>query len=125
MAPGARLKILFKELGVNSAQVHRDTGLSTSSLSRYLSGERNPSQSALKKLKIAYQINANWLLTGEGPKFLGGNDSKISSSKGSEMKIDENSEVAKWKEKCLDLYEKNQLLREEIDALKAKKSKIR
>ena len=114
-----RLREFLSEMGLRPADISRETGISTSALSLYLSGKRNPSQKALLKLNSIYNINTNWLLTGEGPKFLGPGNGQDHDSASNKSK-NEDSEVAKWKEKCLELYEKNQQLREENEALRAK-----
>jgi transcriptional regulator with XRE-family HTH domain len=114
-----RMREFLSEMGLRPADISRETGISTSALSLYLSGKRNPSQQALLKLNSIYNINTNWLLTGEGPKFLGrGNDEDQDSA--SNKRNNENSEVAKWKEKCLEILEENRQLRKENDVLKAK-----
>jgi len=50
-------------------------GLSRNTVMRYESGARDPDAGLILALCQEYNINAHWLITGEGPKHLGGSDS--------------------------------------------------
>ncbi len=66
----SRLELLISALGITQRELSGKTGLSTSVLSHYATGERKISaQSALKIKKAFPQVNTDWLLTGKGEMF--------------------------------------------------------
>lgn len=61
------LQELMDRLNVNAAQFAETVGVQRSSISHFLSGRNNPSLDVLRKILMAYpQINAQWLVSGEG-----------------------------------------------------------
>lgn len=61
------LQELMNKLNVNAAQFAEEIGVQRSSISHFLSGRNNPSLDVLRKILMAYpQINAQWLISGEG-----------------------------------------------------------
>lgn len=46
-------------------------GVSEVTMAKYVRGTTNPSQETLAKWAMALNIDCNWLLTGQGPPFLG------------------------------------------------------
>ena len=61
------LQELMNKLNVNAAQFAEEIGGQRSSISHFLSGRNNPSLDVLRKILMAYpQINAQWLISGEG-----------------------------------------------------------
>lgn len=113
MTFGGRLQLFLGEMGLKSADIHRQTGISTSSLSRYLSGERNPSQYAVAKLASVYNVNANWLLTGNGEMF---------NKKPENQKIEE--ELDSVKDDLIGLFKENKALIRENAELKIRLAKL-
>lgn len=61
------LQELMDRLNVNAAQFAETIGVQRSSISHFLSGRNNPSLDVLRKILMAYpNINAEWLISGEG-----------------------------------------------------------
>ena len=56
-----RLKEAMMLASKTQADLVRDTGLSKSTLSRYLSGEFEPKQNAIAKLATSLNVNEMWL----------------------------------------------------------------
>jgi transcriptional regulator with XRE-family HTH domain len=56
-----RLKEAMMLASKTQADLVRDTGLSKSTLSRYLSGEFEPKQNAIAKLAASLNVNEMWL----------------------------------------------------------------
>lgn len=56
-----RLKEAMMIAGKTQADLVRETGLSKSTLSRYLSGEFEPKQNAIAKLASSLSVNEMWL----------------------------------------------------------------
>ena len=79
-----RLKFLIGKLNLKITDFAKKTGIPYRTLQNYLSGERQPSAENLQKIAICFNIDLNWLLTGEGNMFKSGesdmSDDKISSS---------------------------------------------
>jgi len=61
------LQELITRLNVTATQFAENIGVQRSSISHFLSGRNNPSLDVLRKILMAYpQINAQWLISGEG-----------------------------------------------------------
>lgn len=60
-----RLKELISQSGTRPSDVARATGVSAESLSRYLKGLRFPRGETLIVLANFFNVDPNWLLTGE------------------------------------------------------------
>lgn len=61
------LQALMDRFEVNAAQFAEKIGVQRSSISHFLSGRNNPSLDVIRKILMAYpQIDAEWLLSGEG-----------------------------------------------------------
>lgn len=56
-----RLREAMKEANKTQADLCRETGLSKSTLSRYLSGGFEPKQNAIHKLAMALNVSEMWL----------------------------------------------------------------
>jgi transcriptional regulator with XRE-family HTH domain len=66
-----RLKILAKELGLKQHNIYKDMGTSSARVSNVYNSVNNPSYEFLQSFLSAYRnVNANWLLTGEGEMLL-------------------------------------------------------
>lgn len=64
-----RLKVLIDSLGLNLKDFSRKTGIPYPTLQHYLSGRSEPGAENLQKIVIQFDVNLNWLLTGEGEMF--------------------------------------------------------
>lgn len=62
-----RLKTLAKKLGLKQHNIYKDMGTSSARVSNVFNSVNNPSYEFLQSFLSAYpNVNANWLLTGEG-----------------------------------------------------------
>ncbi len=69
-----RLQLLLSTLKVKPAEFCLKTGIPKSRFSDVISGKTNNlSVEAITKVLQIYNVNLNWLLTGEGEMFLAGN----------------------------------------------------
>lgn len=64
-----RLALVIHELGIKDVEFAQRVGLSKQTLSNYILGNTEPSQSKMAEWVKTFRINANWLLTGEGEIF--------------------------------------------------------
>ena len=62
---GERLQLIAKHEDLNMKDVSEKTGISYRSIQSYFSGKQQPGAEALGKLRVAYGIDLNWLLTGD------------------------------------------------------------
>ena len=70
-----RLKILAKRLGLKQHNIYKDMGTSSARVSNVFNSVNNPSYEFLQIFLSAYpNVNANWLLTGEGEMLLYNNE---------------------------------------------------
>ena len=70
-----RLKILAKRLGLKQHNIYKDMGTSSARVSNVFNSVNNPSYEFLQRFLSAYpNVNANWLLTGEGEMLLNNNE---------------------------------------------------
>lgn len=56
-----RLKVAMKEAGKKQVDLVNETGINRSAISRYLSGEYEPKQTAIYKLAKALDVSEMWL----------------------------------------------------------------
>jgi transcriptional regulator with XRE-family HTH domain len=69
--PGARLRDLRKERRLTQAQVVEATGVPQSTLSELERGEsEHPSSPVLIALATFFEVEPDWVVTGEGPKHV-------------------------------------------------------
>lgn len=67
----ARLELLISALGISQKDLSDKTGLSTSVISHYITGERGITAKSALKIQSAFPaVNPDWLLTGDGKMFL-------------------------------------------------------
>lgn len=64
-----RIKLIRLQKSKNSGEFAKSTGFEARTYASYERGERNPSLEFLQKLVEKYNVNINWLLTGEGQAF--------------------------------------------------------
>jgi len=57
-----RLKQIRTELGLSQYDVQTETGISQSKISRFETGEREPTIEDLAKLSELYNVTTDWLL---------------------------------------------------------------
>ncbi len=62
-----RLKLVRTNAGLNLKQFSEKIGTTVASVSRYESGERNPSNAVLLSISREFHVSLLWLQTGEGP----------------------------------------------------------
>lgn len=63
---GARLKIARHSLGLPSGEFAKQVSIDPRNYSSIETGKRNIGEKVLKKICDAFQINLDWVLTGEG-----------------------------------------------------------
>ncbi len=64
------LKIVREKLGLSQAVVAQKIGIQQAQYSTYERGDRKPSAEIFYKLVKTFNINVNYLLTGEGSMFI-------------------------------------------------------
>ena len=64
------LKKLRRELRLSAQKLADSMGISLITMQNYELGKREPKYSFLLKLLTDYNVNINWLMTGEGDMFL-------------------------------------------------------
>lgn len=64
-----RLKLIRKKLAVNQNEMSEKFGVSYRAYTSYERGERKPTIGLFKNLYRNFNINLNWLITGEGEMF--------------------------------------------------------
>ncbi len=69
MSFGKRLKEVLKKLNLTQTALSKEIGTSNVVINRYVKGKTTPDYNFLNKLAAIYNININWLLTGEGSIF--------------------------------------------------------
>ena len=69
MNTGERISLLIKKLGITRMRFGETVGLTSSSVTVLCQGKTNPSASTVKSICRTYNVNENWLLTGEGEMF--------------------------------------------------------
>ena len=67
-----RLRIVCEEKGLNIKELSELTGLPYRTAQSYLSGDREPNASGMTIIYTRLRVNINWLLTGEGERFVNG-----------------------------------------------------
>lgn len=95
-----RLKKLIKELNLNQTVFAKSIGIAQPNINRMVSGENKISWEALNGIAEKYaQVNLDWLLTGNGEMFFGGEDSGVQESTPSKVRLEELEErVARLEE---------------------------
>lgn len=69
MEIGDRIKLLRKTLNLSQTAVAKRIDIANASLSQLENNITKPSLNTIRELGVAYNVNANWLLTGEGEMF--------------------------------------------------------
>lgn len=67
-----RLRLFVETLKIEHQALARAGGISKATFSNYIHGEKLPRMETLANWIIKYNINANWLITGQGSMFLDG-----------------------------------------------------
>jgi len=70
--PHERLKHIADYLHLTRKQVSEDTGVLYNTVAKYFAGSVPFGEKFAKKMQDAYHISSEWLMTGEGMKFLEG-----------------------------------------------------
>lgn len=66
---GERLDLILKKFEMTQIGLAKEMGISNVVINRYVNNKTNPSYDFLNKIILHFNINLNWLLTGEGPMF--------------------------------------------------------
>lgn len=61
-----RIKLIMNKFGLNQTKFSEISGIKQSNLSKILSGERTCGEAIINKIVLSFDINKDWLLTGEG-----------------------------------------------------------
>ena len=69
MTLGKRLKKLLRKLNLTQIALSQEIGVSNVVINRYIKDKTMPDYNFLNKLASYFNININWLLTGEGSMF--------------------------------------------------------
>lgn len=65
-----RLKILRKSLGLTQTDFGKRIGMTMQGIQKWEKGKSKPQQSTIKALISTFNVNPDWLLTGDGEMFL-------------------------------------------------------
>lgn len=74
-----RIKKIRKTLGLSGEKFGENIGLKRSSISQLETGINNPTDQVIKSIYLAYNVNENWLRTGEGNMFIENKESFLES----------------------------------------------
>lgn len=122
-----RIELIIKELGYNNNSFSKAIGLSNNvTIGRIINENREPSYAILERIIQTFgNINANWLLTGNGNAFLLKNDANNSNNSNKNGNKSGNITAKKDKElpqnevkDCQSLEIENAYLRGKVDILK-------
>lgn len=64
------LKEIRKKLGLSQVEIAKELGMHAVQYGTYERGDRKPSAEVFEKLVKKYNVNINYLLTGEGAMFI-------------------------------------------------------
>ena len=67
---GKRLKAVREQLGLSQVAISEKLGIAQAQYSTYERGDRKPSADILSKFVTIFNINVNYILTGEGSMFI-------------------------------------------------------
>lgn len=107
---GYRIKRIRKENNLNQSQFAQSIGISQGNLSEIEMGNSNPSSETLISIRVRYNVNLNWLLTG-------------ADSDDSVTYEDPNEKILVDNYRKLNDYDKNEII--EIIQLKIRLSRVR
>lgn len=77
MTIGERLKALRKELDLTQQEVANRIGTTQNNIASYEIGRRNPSAAVINNICKTFNVNEDWLRSGEGEMFAETNDSVL------------------------------------------------
>jgi transcriptional regulator with XRE-family HTH domain len=69
MSVGQRIKILIGELKISKSAMARVLNISHTAVANLITEQSNPTINTLVPLMKTYNVNANWLILGEGNMF--------------------------------------------------------
>ncbi len=121
---GKRLKDLRKALKISQGDIAKALNVSPVTISRYETEVMSPSLDIIQRIISVYNINANWLITGEGSMFMGEDEPcrpKRDKPKNEETSEEYRQELERALKEAQDelgrLRERNSKLREENQEL--------
>jgi len=79
MTPGQRVKDIRKCLKIRQNKLAESIGISAFTQNATENGRQAPTHAYLARLASLYNVNVNWVLTGEGSMFIGGISDEIKS----------------------------------------------
>lgn len=65
-----RIRMVRKNAGLTMEQFGQKIGMKKSSVSQIESGKNNPSDSSIKMISREFNVNENWLRTGDGAPYI-------------------------------------------------------
>ena len=77
-----RIREIIIATGLNDSEFARKAGIAQSTLANMFSRESEPKAEMLGKIASSFNVNANWLLTGEGSMFVEGSKAEVPAQKG-------------------------------------------
>ena len=77
-----RIREIIIATGSNDSEFARKAGIAQSTLANMFSRESEPKAEMLGKIASSFNVNANWLLTGEGSMFVEGSKTEVPAQKG-------------------------------------------
>ena len=67
---GARLKLARKKVKLSQIEMAEKVGITQHTFSNYENSKRFPDSRFLHNLRASYNVNLNWLISGDGPIFV-------------------------------------------------------
>ena len=92
---GQRIKQLRKMLGLTQKEFAEKIGKSTISIAKWEAGDRTPDESTLKLIAKEFNIDEEWLKTGEGEMFAGVPDANFPNTQPLERLIESINKIEK------------------------------
>lgn len=89
-----RLRLMVEELELTGTEVASRTGIPYSTFRAYTSGQRAPSAESLSSIFSVFGYSLTWLLTGEGPRRLGGSSVEVNSLNDDFVVIRQHEDIA-------------------------------
>ena len=75
-----RLRQLAASMKVEYQVLARAGGVSKATFSNYVQGEKFPRMETIAKWIVKYNVNANWLIVGQGEMFIGGRTAEFATT---------------------------------------------
>ena len=66
MGENERIRIVKEKLGLSQLEIGDATGMSATSIGRFLNGKAHPSESWIERFCVYYHVDKDWLVSGAG-----------------------------------------------------------